>query len=551
MTFLTAPALFALALIPIVVLLYFLQERRRPRAVSAGWLWEKALRESRRRSRVRLTLLLLLQVLAVLLMVLAAARPALLVAGGREVALVMDASASMLARDVQPSRFDSALASARTIAGASERVWVIRAGLAPRLVASPEGVRWEEALARLTPGDATADLAGALELAAQVAPGAEIVVLTDQARPQAPAANLRWVRVAARGENLGIVAFTVGPRGAFVALAGALDRPREATVAILLEGAEVGRFTVRVPVEGEVTALVPLPVETGRFEARIVDPGGVDVLALDDRAFTARDPLRVLLAPISQPFLRALQLIPTVRLSVSEAPPLSPRAGEVLVLESIVPDNLPPGRYLITAGRAPPGNPMAGIADWSRDHPVMRFVDLGPVNARINPAPPPGDGQWRTLAITSDLRPFISVLDAGEVQAVYIHASLADTDLERRPAFPILVLNVINFFQKGDQVRLGEVLPVEGRVTRDGVVVAPGLPVDRPGIYEAPPRTFSANLLEPGETQFPRGDPADLAGIRLEAAIEVPRGLGLIAVALALAALFGEWWLRHRPGQVP
>jgi hypothetical protein len=547
-TFLAAPALFALALLPIIVVLYFLQERRRPRPVSAGWLWEKALRESRRRSRARFTLLLLLQILAVLFMVLAAARPALLVAGGSEVVIVFDASASMLATDVQPSRFDSALAGARRVAGSSERVWVIRAGLAPRLAAAPDGARWEDALARLSPGDAAADLTGSLDLAAQVAPGAETIVFTDQARPDAVAGNLRWVRVAGRGENVGIVAFSIGSAGAFVALAGALDRPRDATVAVFREGAEVGRATIRVPVEGEATALLPVPVETGRFEARIIDANGPDVLALDDRAFAARDPLRVLLAPISQPLVRALQLVPDVRLSVSETPPAAPRAGEVLVLESIVPDNLPAGRYLITAGRAPPGQPTVGIADWNRDHPIMRFVDLSPVNARINPAPPPGAGAWRTLAITADLRPYISVLDSGEVQAVYIHSSLADTDLERRPAFPILVLNVIRYFQSGDQVRLGEVLPVEGRITRDGAVIAAGLPVDRPGIYEATARTFAANLLEPEQTRLPRGDPVDIAAVRLDDAVEVPRGIGLIAVALALAALLGEWWLRHQPG---
>ena len=114
MTFLAPLALIAL-LVPAAIYLvhWFFGSRRRLR-VSAVFLWADLPRASTGRSRRRwppLTLLLLLQLLAAVLAVLALARPATPSEPPRHLALVLDASGSMQATDVAPTRFDAARAS--------------------------------------------------------------------------------------------------------------------------------------------------------------------------------------------------------------------------------------------------------------------------------------------------------------------------------------------------------------------------------------------------------------------------------------------------------
>ena len=117
MTFLSplALALFALAL-PLV-LLYFLKVRRRERSVPSLLLWAPALRDREASAffqRLQRDPLLILQILALLALSLALARPVATVMGegARKLVVVLDTSASMRARDVSPSRFEAARAQA-------------------------------------------------------------------------------------------------------------------------------------------------------------------------------------------------------------------------------------------------------------------------------------------------------------------------------------------------------------------------------------------------------------------------------------------------------
>src|ERR687891_1300299 len=104
MNFLTplAFALFGLAL-PLV-LLYFLKVRRLERRVPSLLLWDPSLRDREASAffqRLQRDPLLILQILALAALTVALARPAVTVMGqgARKVVIVLDASASMKARD--------------------------------------------------------------------------------------------------------------------------------------------------------------------------------------------------------------------------------------------------------------------------------------------------------------------------------------------------------------------------------------------------------------------------------------------------------------------
>src|ERR671925_32069 len=143
MSFLTPLALATFALALPLVLLYFLKVRRREQTVPSLLLWEPALRDREASAffqRLQRDPLLILQILALLALTLALARPIVTVMGegARKVVVVLDESASMKARDVSPSRFDVARGQAAQLVrrlGEAAEVMVVEAGVQPTVTA--------------------------------------------------------------------------------------------------------------------------------------------------------------------------------------------------------------------------------------------------------------------------------------------------------------------------------------------------------------------------------------------------------------------------------
>src|SRR5260370_28119839 len=78
MSLLVPAALAFSIIIPVILLLYFMRPKRQERVVSSTLLWRQALQDlqaSRPWQRLRITPLLLLQILAALVIVLVLARP--------------------------------------------------------------------------------------------------------------------------------------------------------------------------------------------------------------------------------------------------------------------------------------------------------------------------------------------------------------------------------------------------------------------------------------------------------------------------------------------
>src|SRR5450755_4978539 len=107
---LLVPAALAFGLIiPIILLLYFMRPKRQQRTVASTLLWQQALQDmqaSRPWQRLRITPLLILQILAAIFIVLVLARPAVFANSSisGDTIIILQASASMQATDVAPSR---------------------------------------------------------------------------------------------------------------------------------------------------------------------------------------------------------------------------------------------------------------------------------------------------------------------------------------------------------------------------------------------------------------------------------------------------------------
>ena len=176
-----APAAAVLGLtIPAIIALYFLKIRRPTRVVPALHLWPSQIRDRQANvpwQRLRPSWLLFLQLLAAAALVAAAVQPVLPAGASlaRHSIVLLDASASMQATDVTPSRLAEAKRQVNAVIdqlGPSDRMTVIAVGPSSRIIASVTGDR--DALHRAVNGIAAA---GGFELCCV----ADLVVAADEA----------------------------------------------------------------------------------------------------------------------------------------------------------------------------------------------------------------------------------------------------------------------------------------------------------------------------------------------------------------------------------
>src|SRR4030065_493984 len=116
-----APAAFGLALLlPIIVAMYLLKLRRTEQVVPSVYLWRRMVRDVEANApwqRLRRNLLLLLQLLFLIALIFALARPATpsTSPGGSATILILATSASMAATDIAPTRLEAAKDQAQRI----------------------------------------------------------------------------------------------------------------------------------------------------------------------------------------------------------------------------------------------------------------------------------------------------------------------------------------------------------------------------------------------------------------------------------------------------
>jgi Ca-activated chloride channel homolog len=478
MTFLDPVAGIAgLALVAIVAL-YFLKARRPAHSVSST-LWWRSLTLDHQAAvpwqRLRLSWLLALQALAVALVVGALLQPALVVAqalGGQTV-VVIDASETMQATDVAPSRFAVAVADARALVnrlGPHARMTIVVMTADPEVLASTIGERQPllGALSRLRPSAGPADLADALQLAVAAAgrhpSGTRLIVLSDGItepliEPVTLPFPVQYRRIGVSGENYGVTALTVLP-----GVTG------ESAVAHVQDfGTEPARLTVEMFAGGHLADAqgVFLSPGAGQDVTFAVPPGTPyvrvtllpgDDLPADNSALAVTSPpakVRVLLVTAGDVFLqKALALRPDVALS-TEAPSAWRRRQasspdvDLFVFDRFVPPVLPAQAPYLVVG--PPADRRLGsggaiapgpLVPTEADDPLLYDVDLSNVDVALS-ADLRGS-TFGTVVISSPAGPVLMVNDGGpgEPPAAVLGIYLHDSDLVLRTAFPILVTHL-------------------------------------------------------------------------------------------------------------
>ena len=481
-TFLAPLFLAFLGLIPIVVILYFLKLRRTEVVISSTLLWLRSVQDLTANAlfqRLRRNLLLLLQILILLAVVLAMARPFVRAEGtaGKRLCLLIDRSASMNTVEGDTTRLELAKAKALDLVNEMQK------GDKAMIVAFAENAdvlceltddrgRLRRAIRDIAPSHTQTKLRDAMLVVRSLkltVPDLHVAVISDGNvsdldRIRTRTFDLSYVRIGETDANAGIVAFSArepvpgqgDERQTFVLVHNAGDAPVSTTLTLAFNDEVMAVEEVEVPPKADQEVLFGHSLlGEGILEVTLDHP---DALAVDNVARLALRPpatLRVLLvadpSATSAYFLKRA-LLPDPRVDLSSIAPadFTDSAGYDLVLfDSFAPEQLPAGT-LVFINAIPPMDgvgtegeiehpPVIAIAS---DHPMMRF-NLNPSNVRIAKA--------QRLVVPNDARglvsttgaPLIADVSRGAQQILVIGFDIADSDWPLHLSYPLFFQNLL------------------------------------------------------------------------------------------------------------
>lgn len=495
-------ALLALPLAGLIVALYLLRFRRPNAPVGSLHLWDNLTRDREANSlwqRLQLTGLMLLQLLVMLALILALARPWVPSesAAGQNAIIILDTSASMGAMDggggTRKSRLDAALEKARSLVddlpqGATAAIITSDEHAAVRVPLTDDKARLRDGLSGLGPQPTGTNVSEALQLAAVLAQrqsNSVIWVLSDGVFPAASGsaeefpAEIRFFQVGRAAANQAITAISVDQRvgslGLFVQLTNADNLTVTRRLDVLVDDAPWNARTVSLgPLETQELIVDDLPLD-GRVVAAHL--AGLDELEIDDTAWTvnrASVPANVLVVTNGNKFLElSLALLPNVTLYKVAPADYDPGASldgipfDLTVLDAGVVtttlSRLPDGNMLIFEPQASTsiftigGQIIAPVPSFSslesgglsgeavspeRD-PLLRFVDLS--NLHVSQAAQINLPTWGHDVLGSDKGPLIIAGQEGGRRVSIVAFDLQQSDLPLQTAFPLLMRNLVTY----------------------------------------------------------------------------------------------------------
>jgi hypothetical protein len=531
--FATLAAIFGIAG-ALVVGLYILKLRRRTIAIPFSPLWQRILKDKEATSlfsKLKRLLSLLLQLLLLLLLVLALGDPraAATLIKGRNLVVLVDASASMQATDVAPNRLGVAKDEVKTLIrglGGADRMLIAQmdAMVTPLGPMSGDTSELERTLDQVKPTDTRADFPRALRFATDSLRGidnAEIVVVSDgnlgpASDAQGPVrlgdTKIAYVSVGKGKRNVAVTQFSVRRYP--------LDKSRyEVMLEVTNTGPEQEDIELTLLGDGQLVDLSKLRLKPGerlpRFypnlsgasrtlEAKIAPlDGSHDDLPADDHAYALlpeRRRAKVLVVSDGNTYLEAALLLDEY-LEVTQVAPAAylKKVGgapyDVIVFDRVTPAQPPRANALYIDPRGP-GSPVKvegelaqpGFDKLDRKHPVVRFTALDDVNiARGHKlVAEPGD----KVVGASAGAPILIAGSRGGFKFVALGFDVRDSDLPLRVAWPLFLLNSVNWFTDEDasylsSFRTGDVwrVPVATDSTQASLKV-PGGTTERVPVHE-------------------------------------------------------------------
>ncbi len=496
-------ALVALPLLGAITVLYLLRMRRPSAPIASLELWDESVRDREANAlwqRLHISVLLVLQLLVLLALIFAIARPWVIddTVAGKNMVLIVDTSASMGAADGggrRTTRLDVAKNKALELidglqSGQISSIISANSHSTVLISAVDDKARLRSVISALESQPAApTDIVAALKLANALAAKqgeSEIWVLSDgrfaptkdQVGPLV--ATLEYFQVGRTSDNQAITALSLddveGSMKLFVQVFNADVVPVTRRIDFVVDDVPWDARNLTIP-PGATQEIILDNVPLG---ARVIGAGFSvpDTLPIDDHAWTinrAAVPGTVLLVSNGNKFLEsALSLLPNVDLYKVEPVAYDPddiidgSAPDLVVFDigaSVPPtDSLPSSNLLLIAPSAngpyiqstmvitgPTGissdvstgaRPATGNAG-SIAASLLKFVDLSQVHIQrsgLLTVP-----SWGTAVIRSDEGPLLVAGEVDERRVAAIGFDFKDTDLPLQPAFPLLIRNLVTY----------------------------------------------------------------------------------------------------------
>lgn len=520
---LLVPAALAFgAIIPIILLFYFMRPKRQERVVGSTLLWQQALQDiqaSRPWQRLRVTPLLLLQLLAAVVIVLILTRPAIFIRSpiSGNTIIILQASASMQATDVAPSRFESAkntIADLIDAMGPDDHISLISMARTPQVLItqSQDKGQLHAALQRARITNQDANLEEALSLAGSLAAGEsspQVLVVGDghvinTHQSIAVTFPVRYMSIGTDAPNAAILTLAArtlkGKLTAFAQIANFSHQTRALPIELYADNSLVGVQTITLAA-GASGSLEWQSLKAGTriLQARLISQ---DAMTVDHEAWAIVGSAlrgRTLLVTKGNLFLRTgLSLQPNVSLfettpdkyssassTTGQTTPTTPATNyDLTVFDGFVPATLPTGNLLFV--NPPAGNYLFGssgkltqvsqITAGNDTAHLLTDVDLSSIHA-IHATHQLTAALWEQTIISS---PETSLLLAGENEnrrVAVLGFDLHDSDLPLQPSFPILLHNLTDWFlpspvAEDAQVTPGSALTVQAWPGADRVTIS-------------------------------------------------------------------------------
>jgi hypothetical protein len=431
--------------------------------------------------------------------------------------------------------------------------------------------------------------------------------------------DVRYMPVGRRSDNVGIIAFNVrryiankAAYEVFIEIQNFGQEPAHRQLTLyngqtavdtkkldLAPGQHVRQIYPKIP-GGEDNQL--------RATLRPVEgPGGTDSFALDDTAYAllpARKKQKVLMVTTDNLFLEGALLvydnIDPMKLSPAEyaAKPSVADDMDVVIFDDYTPDSLPPpptsllffhptGEHSPFAIRGGGDAQNPHITEIDEAHPVMRWITMSDVFMDRSEVFAPDSKKGESTLAYSVVDPIIVAKRDGRRKILAFGFSLPSngresaTDLPMRVAFPMLLVNTLDWFA-GDQADLLTTYATgqRERVPLDGVVGATEAEVKGPdgtithtpvldglatfygtkvGYYDLTAKangkaiasiSLAANLASASESDIAPSSSLTLGGKKLEApeafAITHSQKLWIYLLLFAAGLIVMEWITYHR-----
>ena len=582
--------------------------------VSSTLLWQKLLRDREANApwqKLRRNLLLILQLLILAALVFALARPFIPVPSvfSGSVVVLLDSSASMLATDVEPSRFDVAKTEVVRLInelGSNSQMSIIQVGQTPIILtpATEDKTILRQAILNAQPRSTEAAWDSAFALAAGAAQGfrnAKIIIVSDGGLPpNLPPLPVEpiFIAIGESGENLAISALATRESEVGIQLFATVTNsgilPRESLFNLSLDGTLFDARRISVPPESHINLTWDLPAGTAVVEGRLSENDG-DFLSIDDTAWTVHQSgvtNRALVVTEGNLFLEQVFSV-LANIEAFKAPPGSELVSDpfdMMIFDGVpLPDPLPQADLLII-------NPQPGaealyvptaifsdtVAIRVADDPILQFVDWSRVNVRQAQGV---TAPWAETLVAAQGGPLILTGEQNGHRIAIITFDLRQSDLPLQIAFPILMANITSWLRPGTAfdgavgVQTGESVPIAPSADTTAVsILKPDgnqwfsevgddallfSETDQPGLYQVtlrnsrgdtPAGTFAVNLFSIAESAIQPIDTIQVGQTTVETAVAEDVGQREFwpwLLAIAFIILFIEWWVHHRGTRLP